>query len=207
MKHCVICFDDVYEKTSFIDYFQKEDSICGKCAAHFVVCHHKLKVSGVTLDACYVYNDFLESLFFQLKEGRDVALKAVFLRHMKKRIEKQYKDYTLVYMPSSKQKNQERGFFALALLYEEINLPKVELFEKTRDVKQSKQSLSKRKLISNSIRLLQGVEIVQSKLLLVDDVCTSGSTLKSALSLLKSHPYQVVALVIGVHPHFIETME
>ena len=207
MKHCLICFEDVYTKTSLLQYFQKEDSICGKCASHFVRCSETLHLPNMPLEACYLYNDFLESLFFQFKEGRDVALKEVFLRNEVQRIEKKYRDFTIVYMPSSKQKQKERNFFALQLLFERVHLPKVVLFEKKSDVKQSMQSWENRKNIKNQIQLIKGIAIVQSKLLLVDDVCTSGSTLNSARALLVDHPYEICALVISVHSHFLETME
>lgn len=207
MKRCLICFEDVYEKTSLLQYFQKEDLLCGKCAAQLILYSQPLQLADMKLKACYLYNTFLESLFFQFKEGRDVALKEIFLRHFVKWMEKEYKDYTLVYMPSSYAKNEERGFFALALLYEQVKLNKVELFEKVDEIKQSKQNMVARKQIANHIRMKKNAPKIETKVLLIDDVCTSGSTLLSARTLLRNHPYEVAAFVISVHPHFIATMK
>lgn len=207
MRYCLICFEDIYHKTSFIQYFQKEDIICGQCARKFVLCKQSFKIDTLILDAIYVYNDFLESLFFQLKEGRDIALQDIFLRNMNNELIKKYRGFTLVFMPSSNQKTKERGFFALEAMFKQIHLPKISLFEKNKDIKQSIQTYTKRKEISKHIVLKEGAVLPCTKILLVDDVCTSGSTLKSAYDLISHHTYEVRALVISVHPRFAKFSE
>lgn len=205
MKYCLICFHDVYHKTSLIDYFKKEDLICGECMSKFDRCYQSYTIDTLLLDSIYMYNDFLESLLFQFKEGRDIALKDVFLNGLNAKFTKKYFDYTIVFMPSSKQKSKERGFFALEELFAQIKLPKLMLFEKSKDIKQSTQVFRKRKDIKKYIILRKDVELPNTKILLVDDVCTSGSTLKSAYDLISHHTYEVRALVIGVHPSFAKS--
>lgn len=207
MKYCLICFHDVYEKTSFIDYFRKEDIICGECAKKLQVLNKWYMYKKHEIKALYRYNDCMESLLFQFKEGRDVALKSIFFRSFQQEIFDKFKGYTILYMPSSKEKSKERGFFPLALMLEEVKLDKQMIFMKNKDIKQSMQSFKKRNAIANVIKFVDNVAIPQTNLLLVDDVCTSGNTLNCAFNLLKEHKYEVKALVLSIHPRFVESCD
>ncbi|NBK97115.1 MAG: ComF family protein [Erysipelotrichia bacterium] len=190
-----------------MEYFQKEDIICGECKRKLHVLNRWYEWENHKIKALYLYNDFMESLLFQFKEGRDVALKKVFFKAFIKEIFDNFKDYTIVYMPSSKKKCEERGFFPLALMLEELSLTKLTVFKKNKEMKQSMQSYENRKNIAKVIDFEDNVSIPQSKLLLVDDVCTSGNTLKCAFNLLKEHTYEVEALVLSIHPRFVESCD
>lgn len=207
MKCCLICFNDVHCGLSLMQYFGKEDIICGVCANKFEKLNHWYTKDGLHIKALYLYNDFMESLLFQFKEGRDVALKDVFFREYTKEIFDKFKGYTIVYMPSSEVKCKERGFFPLELMLANVELKKCELLRKSKDIKQSMQTYEKRANIKNVIKLKDKVQIPQTNLLLVDDVCTSGNTLKCAFNLLKEHKYEVKALVLSIHPRFVESCD
>lgn len=207
MNRCLICFQDVYQQTSLRNYFKEEDIICGECRAKLVKLNQWYSWQNHSIKALYTYNDFMESLLFQFKEGRDVALQRIFFKDFEKEIFDSFKEYTIIYMPSSNAKCKERGFFPLALMLQEIPLDKRMLFKKSRNMKQSSQSLKKRADIHNVIKFIDNVEIPQGKLLLVDDVCTSGNTLKCAFNLLKEHKYEVKALVLSIHQRFVESCD
>lgn len=210
MKHlktynhfCLLCFEKLNENCTLTQFLFPTDSLCYRCRSQMIVYNRTKKINQLSVHILYVYNDFIENMLYQWKEQKDVALKRCFLQMFKKQIEKKYKHYTIVYMPSSDEKTKKRGFHTLEELTCDINLNKVELFEKTKDMKQSLQSYEKRKEIGKYIRLKEHVKIPETKLLLIDDVCTTGSTLLCAYSLLKKHKYEIKALVLCANPRFI----
>lgn len=155
----------------------------------------------------YEYNDFLENLLYQYKEGGDVALRDMFFYEERDMLKRQYKGYTMVLMPSSSAKNQERGFYALAEMTAQIALPQCSLFYKSENRKQSALSYEKRQMIHEVMHLREDAQIPKGKLLLVDDVCTSGATLACAYRLLQPYAKQIAALVLCANPLFLRDLK
>ena len=110
-------------------------------------------------------------------------------------------------MPSSNDKIVERGFLPLKEMLTGINLQMVEPFVKTKAYKQSLQTFENRKNIKDTMILKTGMTLPSTPLLLIDDVCTSGSTLLWAYELLQKHTYKIEALVLSVHPLFVESCD
>lgn len=196
MKRCRICFEDLYEEVSLLSYFSYEDIICEKCRYQMNAIHTWKQIEELEVFYLYAYDSYMESLLFQFKEGRDIALKDVFFYKDKKRIEKMFKGYTIIYMPSSVKHTKQRGFFPLEEMLRDINLPKYHYFEKTREYKQSSKSYDKRKEVAQIIRVREECIPLKDKILLVDDVCTSGETLLCAYKLIQKEGREIKALVL-----------
>lgn len=205
MNTCLICMKDSDEGKKIAEYFSKETCICGNCLHKCEVFDSEFDFQGLHVKTLYLYNDFLESLLFQFKEGKDIALKHVFHELICQKVFDKFKGYTMVYMPSNEKKNNERTFFALEEMYEHITLPKSIHFAKTKEIKQSLQSYENRNKIGNCIK--QIAPLPNTPILLVDDVFTSGSTLISAYQLIKEHTYKIEAFVLCIHPRFVESCE
>ena len=88
-----------------------------------------------------------------------------------------------------------------------IGLPFVEPFYKCKDHKQSLQSFENRHFIDQVIKRKDAFLLPEAPLLIIDDVCTSGSTLACAYSLLQMHTYKIEALVLSAHPRFVESCD
>ena len=201
MEHvCKYCFQDIDTQQDFTHWLWQDALLCGTCAHQLQVVKKTISFDALKVHVLYRYNDFLESMLFQYKEGRDIALKDVFFHEYTKYIERRYRGYTLVLMPSSEAKTKERGFHALASMLTHIHLHKISLFYKSENRKQSLQSLQQRQHIDEVIHVKEGETVPQTKLLLIDDVCTTGATLKCAYHLLQSHTMKIEALVLCAHP-------
>jgi len=184
IDRCLICFGDLQEGISFFDYFKKMDCICGLCAQKFKLIKKEIDINGMRVFALYEYDDYLEDLMFTFKENKDVALYPVFLNKHTKFLKKKYRKATLVFAPSSIEKEAERGFQTLPLLFRGLNLSSKQVFEKKRTYKQSSQQFANRKDIKNVITLKKGVPLPK-QIVLVDDMCTSGETLRTMYELVK----------------------
>lgn len=69
-----------------------------------------------------------------------------------------------------------------------LNMPIIICLEKIKDIKQSSYHFSERQNISNYLTVNDNIKLIKNKkVLLVDDVLTTGSTMKSCINLLKNN--------------------
>ncbi|HAH94333.1 MAG TPA: amidophosphoribosyltransferase [Dielma fastidiosa] len=208
MKHwCPICFKSVDEHQPFMRWLKGEDSICGKCRANFEECNENYQLHALNIHAFYYYNDYVENLLFQYKEGRDIALAEVFLAAVREELFDRCRHKVLIPMPSAQRKISERGFSHLHEMLKGMNIECCDCLVKSEDYKQSLHRGKSRGQIKNVMKLKSAAEIPTKKLVLFDDVCTSGSTLLAAYDLLREYNDQITAEVICVHRHFVETCD
>lgn len=180
-----------------IDVFLFNDKkVCLDCLKQMVVHKQIYRIHGIDWHVLYEYNEFLERLFFRYKEQRDVVLKAVFLNGYHKGFSK----YCVCALCSSDEKRYFRGFEPIIDILSSIDIEVYSPFYKRANVKQSSLSGKERKKIGDVLALKSHYPLVNKKILLVDDVCTTGSTLLAACDLL--HPSKV--FVIAAHPLWIE---
>lgn len=203
MKICPICFRDVDEGVSFHEYLFEEDIICGKCRHQFVENKKIYHFENLEIHAFYLYDDFLESLLFQYKEAKDIALKDVFLWKKKEEMKDIFRHHECVIMPSFIKKVEERTFHHLDCMLSCCEVSISHCLKKTKNFKQSSQRGKQRQSIENVIEI---EEKPPSEFYLFDDVVTTGNTLKAAAQLLNKDKL-TKAYVFSVHPHFVELCE
>ncbi|MEF9968242.1 MAG: phosphoribosyltransferase family protein [Longicatena sp.] len=206
-EYCILCMENIYRKQTIYDYIKQDSVLCGECKSQLEVLNIKTKLDEITLHVVYQYNDFIENMIFQYKEGHDVALREVFFHDVIKNINDKFRHYTIVLMPSSNEKMEERGYLPVKEMLKDCKLNMIEPFYKSENRKQSLQSFENRAHINEVIKLKSDIRLPKTKLLLVDDVCTSGSTLKCAYHLLKKHTYKIEALALCAHPLFVENCD
>ena len=181
---CLLCDKDKLDNDVF-DMFS-EDLLCHECRSKWEKKEIVFKYEGVKLRSSYLYNDAFADSLLQYKECYDEALKDIFLYETKNRLKRLYKGYTLALIPSSNKKIEERGFSHLRLMFSSLNMPIIEPFIKIDERIQKGTNVEERKKIITSIKLKEGVELPK-KLLLIDDVITSGATLSSSIACLESY--------------------
>ena len=133
----------------------------------------------------YKYDDEIKSLLYQVKGCYDIELAEVFLINYSLELSLLYKGYVVLPAPSYYKSEQQRGFNHLYEIFKLLRLPIYDVFEKTEDIKQSANSKKDRAKISNYIRLKNNVDLTNKKILLVDDVLTTGSTMNALINLVK----------------------
>jgi competence protein ComFC len=175
-----------------------QDILCGFCRKQLVPYRKTVPVLDYEVYAYYEYEAFFEKLIFQVKESKDVTLAPVFLYPYLKNLKKQCIGKTLILVPSSVKKTKQRGFDALRELYRGLGMELLSPFEKD-DVKQSQRSVTLRSRIKNHIRLVHPEMIEGKEVILLDDVCTTGYSLKACLDLVKPLAQSVSIIVLAVH--------
>jgi competence protein ComFC len=191
---CLLCGREL-GKGSLRDVMIGDDPICEACRKQWKKRKIHFLLNGIRVDSDYVYNEAFASCLIQYKESRDEALKDTFLYEVKRKLKIRYRGYTLLMMPSSTEKQKERGFSHLKRMYECIGLPIMEPFEKMENLSQKGMNKEERKKMSSEIRLVNS-HAVPEKIVLCDDTVTTGATLEGALSCLnrKEHSIRIYAV-------------
>ncbi|MFL6558042.1 MAG: ComF family protein, partial [Bacillus sp. (in: firmicutes)] len=91
----------------------------------------------------------------------------------------------LVPIPLSEERQYERGFNQAAALLIESDFSPANLLTRIHSEKQSKKSRSERIHLPQVFQIMDEIQIVGKQVVLIDDIYTTGSTLRHAAKLLK----------------------
>lgn len=148
--------------------------------------------------AIYKYNEGIRELIYQFKGCYDYELAPIFLNRCLNYLKFKYRGYVIVPAPSSKEGDEARGFNHVVEIFKYLDKPIVRNVEKTSDIKQADLSKSERKQISNYLEIKNRYLLTGKNILIVDDVKTTGSTLKAMVKLIKEcKPKKIKILVLS----------
>lgn len=186
---CLMCGKELGEG-SLQDILFGEDVLCSSCRKEWKQIKQSFTLEGVKGYSEYLYNDAFAKCLLQYKECGDEALKDVFLYPVRKKLKKRYRGSVLCLMPSSKEKMAERGFSHLRRIFESTELEILEPFLKNEERSQKELSYPERQQMRDNLTLKEGV-ILPKKIVLCDDVITTGATLKGALQCIDLSHHEV----------------
>jgi ComF family protein len=190
---CLVCSN--YVESSLNNLLSNNTSICQTCFASMKPIIKTVKIENIKGLLLYSYNDFTRSLILQIKANNDLELAKYILTPLKLFLKEKYKKYTLVPIPSTKSSNKARGFNHVEAIFSQLGLPVTNLFEKIDNYKQANIKFEMRNQVSNKINLINRAEI-PSKVVIIDDIITSGSSLKAVLSILKDTGVKDLTFII-----------
>ncbi len=134
----------------------------------------------------YVYNDFMKELIAKLKYRGDAEVVKAFYPVLSSEFKKISRDAILVPIPLSEERHYERGFNQAELLAGGLKKQVESLLKrKIHEEKQSKKTREERlSQKENPFEVVDSVKVKDQKVILVDDVYTTGSTLRCAAKVL-----------------------
>lgn len=194
---CKICFND-FDIKSFANLFNQKTCICNKCQKTLNPHFYKFKINNCNGVAIYDYDDTVKSLIYQFKGCSDIELKDIFLSPYSYLLKLLYFDYYLVYIPSLIEDDTSRGFNHVKEMFSILNLKHIDLLTKEGNYKQSDQDYKNRENICRYLKLKNNVKLKNKKILLVDDILTTGNTLYYSIELIKRlKPKKIKVLTIA----------
>ncbi|MED1862435.1 ComF family protein [Fictibacillus nanhaiensis] len=134
----------------------------------------------------YVYNDYMKEIIAKLKYRGDAEIVKAFYPVMSSEFKRISRNTIFVPIPLSEERHYERGFNQSELLAEGLNKSVENLLKrKTHEEKQSKKTREERlSQKENPFEVVDSNKVKEQKVILVDDVYTTGSTLRYAAKVL-----------------------
>ena len=196
-RNCLICFKKV-NITDFCRLFNGKIPICQACQTEMEPKFIKFHVDNYKATSLYNYNPFIRKLIYQYKGCYDYELHQVFLDRYAKEIKFRYFDRVIIPIPSYQNEDEQRGFNHVVETFKSIGLNMLNILEKTEKHKQALSSFKQRKEVYKYLELKSYPDLSKKKVLIVDDVYTTGSTMKSAIHLIeKLNPKKIDVLVVA----------
>ena len=122
----------------------------------------------------------------------------VFLNLFLKELSIKYKGYIVVPVPSYSKDDERRGFNHVEEVFSLLNLEMRKALIKTSHFKQAEKGAKKRQQIRKHLALKENVSLENHDVLIVDDIYTTGATLKTAINLIeKLKPRSIEVLVLA----------
>ncbi|MFK9090219.1 ComF family protein [Bacillus salipaludis] len=133
----------------------------------------------------FLYNEFLKEVIAKFKFRGDYVLAKVFSVFFKAELTKMSPDL-LVPIPLSMERLYERGFNQTVALLNESGHRPSEILTRVHSEKQSKKSRTERIHLPQVFKLAAEINLQGKRVVLIDDIYTTGSTLRHAAKVLKA---------------------
>lgn len=194
-RFCKICFERISDNSLF-NLIRRKNILCEKCFSKMKAKFITFKIGNVKGTSIYEYTDFIKELIYKFKGCYDYELKDVFLDRYLTYFKIKYHGYYIVYVPSFYIDDERRGFNHVKAIFESLKLKELSILRKKIAHKQSDQSSFGRHKINDVIEIDENISLKGKKILLVDDIMTTGSTLLTSIDLLKSKGAKVVEMLV-----------
>ena len=197
MNHCKICFK-IIKIDDFCRFFDSEIHICPACQKALEPKFTHFKVEEYKAMAFYEYTELIKKLIFTYKGCFDYEMKDVFLDLFIKEIKAQYKGYIIIPIPSYVKDDELRGFNHVVEVCKQIGININPVIEKTSHFKQAENTAKQRQQIGKHLQLKATDKLHNKRVLIVDDIYTTGSTMKAAIKLVEQlQPKEIRILVLA----------
>ena len=192
---CKICFNEIKTKR-IVNLMMIHNVLCDSCADLFNPIWKRFKLGAYTARAIYHYDETIRTYLYQFKGCYDYELKDVFLYRYLSYLKLKYHRFYIVYVPSYHIDDERRGFNHVKAIFESLKLKELPILKKKTAHKQSDQSSLGRRQIKDVIEIDENTKLKDKKVLLVDDIMTTGSTLLTSIELLKSKGAKNIEILV-----------
>ena len=186
MKQCLLCEQQLASNPTWqsLIAIEKTTLICESCSKTFE--RVDIKEEGDIIDhvtSIYTYNESMREYLHQYKFLQDVALAGIFANELRSELKR--KDAIIVPIPMHPAKKIERTFAHIDELLKAAKIPFEDLLEKTNTEVMGEKTREERLAMRPLFTIKPESIIRKTTYILVDDIFTTGTTLRHAASALK----------------------
>lgn len=198
-KYCLVCFEP--KNFGILEVLFYEDPICGLCRKDLKAKNLKVVIDGIVIKGIYVYEEGTRTLVIRYKEAFDELLYKIFLHPIKLKLQFFLNDYILIPLPTTKLSLERRAFDHMGLIAATSGLEILDdVLVKSPSPKQSMQTLEDRSKVSQYFHLREPERVRGKKVILMDDVVTTGASISACYELLKPYCKRIKVIVVCIHP-------
>ncbi|MGM8364581.1 ComF family protein [Virgibacillus sp. W0181] len=212
---CLWCDQEIVSEVSWSNLFlcEKQERLCGECSTSLKFLEGR-RCKGCsresTVDVCpdclwwerqsdkgdpltfnisiYVYNEKMKEIISAWKYRGDyclaAAFKSIFKETFSANLPRFNKNALIVPIPLTEERYLLRGFNQAHVLATYLPLPIHEILHRSGSEKQSKKTRQERLSVNNPFKI---ATTINKPVILVDDIYTTGTTLRHAARLLKQN--------------------
>lgn len=196
-KHCKICFNEI-KISDFCRLFDQDICICNACQKLLDPKFINFKIDRYKALALYDYSEFVKKQIYVFKGCFDYEMKDIFLNLFIKELKIRFSDYKIIPVPSYKKDDELRGFNHVLEVFKQMGLEVYQIIEKTEHFKQAEKNAKERQSIKKYLQLTSNKSLRKDKVLIVDDIYTTGATMRAAINLVeKLNPKEIRVLVLA----------
>lgn len=164
---------------------------CRRCEEKKIWLNKKLHIDDVPVTILYAYDDWFKSVLYRYKGLGDLMLAPYFLSRIHSYLRFRFQGYRVIPAPRYVIQDQVRGFPTLKPIFEPLNM--IDIFQKKDAYKQSDMPFELRNGIHEHVKIDEQALLNLDKekpFLLIDDVLTSGETMRMMIQSLKNRGFQ-----------------
>lgn len=181
-----------------------DDETCGVCGRPFALLDVEYRYGSICLDckrweedehwsgsldqnrSLYSYDNFTKEVIARFKFRGDYILAEIFAGEFREALQTFQCDY-IVPIPLSEERLYERGFNQAEAIIRIAGFEPTHLLARIHTEKQSKKSRKERIYLDQVFKINTEKDLRGKTILLIDDIYTTGSTLRHAAKLLKEN--------------------
>ena len=193
-NYCIICKDD--------DCF----GLCNTCRKSIKVINEVYQDEIISYG---YYGGVLKDLILKFKYKSNFTAGDILAEFLEEYIIKnfKYKEYIITYIPLSKKSKKNRGFnqceYIAKKISRDLSIEVLDILTKQKETKEQKTLKRDERYenIKNAFTIEKGLDIKNYKIILIDDVTTTGATLQEAYKLLKKFEVKDIKLLTLAKSH------
>jgi len=185
MNECLLCEQSIAATPSWQSLFglNKQMNICQDCSKKFQRADNKEECDMIDqLTSLYTYNEAMRDYLHHYKFLQDVQLAHVFAQELRSHL---LAKAIIIPIPMHPEKKIQRTFAHVDELLKSADIPYTHLLEKLDTEAMGEKSKVQRLAMKPLFSIKEGTTIQPTTYILVDDIYTTGTTLRHAATILK----------------------